>query len=217
MEMEKLRYSVEKNNFFVKLTTVFLALSVLLQLLSGWGFWKNDDKGYAYMQLLLPILCCILFALIILYGGKKLFLLTSIPVVFGTVFFIVRACGFEGFWRTLLCIAAAVIVMLAYCGTVFGVIRTKWLLPPIFGLTLVYKLFLDKTVSFADMSVKELLPELAVICMLLAMLFIPFAMKKRDFSERSAEEQETIDILMEHEEPTEEEPVTAEREASKNE
>ena len=58
------------------------------------------------------------------------------------------------------------------------------------------------------MSLGEGLPEISVRCIMLSLLLICFAMKKRDFAaERaSSEEQQTIDILMENEEPADGKP-----------
>lgn len=53
------------------------------------------------------------------------------------------------------------------------------------------------------MSLAEWLPEISVLCIMLALLLITFAMKKRDFSKPATEpsEQEIIDILMQNEDP----------------
>ena len=217
MEKEKLRYGVERKNIFVRLSATFLLLAALTRLLGCWGFWKNGDSLFAYTQVLLPIACCVFFAAIILFGGKKLFFLTFLPVIFGAVFFILRALSFDGVLRSVLCIVVYLAAALLYCGTVFGLIRTKWLLPPIFALALAYKLFFDKTVDFGSMSVKALLPELSVMCILLALLLIPFAMKKRDLNEKPPEVAEAIDLLLENETPLEGNADNSESEAENNE
>ena len=89
----------------------------------------------------------------------------------------------------------------------FGVIRTKWLLAPLFGLPLLYHIFVeDRNTLLANenaMSLGDWLPEISVLCVMMSLLLICFAMKKRDFAaERaSSDEQQTIDILINNEEP----------------
>ena len=141
--------------------------------------------------------------------GKRLFSLTFIPVLLGVVFFIIKALGFDSIIHTILCILLYLLVAMLYTGTVFGVIRTKWLLVPLFGLPFLYHILVeDRNTLLANenaMSLAEWLPEISVLCIMLALLFITFAMKKRDFSKPAVEpdEQEIIDILMQNEEPAE--------------
>lgn len=209
MERDKLRYSVSRHNIFVKLSAILMAMSALLRLIGYWGFWANKDATFIYTQIALPVLCNVLFIIIVLYMGKRLFSLTAIPVLLGVVFFIIKALGFDSILHTILCILLYILVAMLYTGTVFGVIRTKWLLVPLFGLPFVYHILVeDRNTLLANehaMSLAEWLPEISVLCIMLALLLITFAMKKRDFSKPAAEpdEQEIIDILMENEEPVE--------------
>ena len=133
-------------------------------------------------------------------------------MILGVVFFIIKALGFDSVIHMILCICLYLAVAIIYTATVFGVIRTKWLLAPLFGLPLLYHIFVDDLSTLrADenaMSLGEWLPEISVLCIMLSLLLICFAMKKRDFAaERaSSEEQQTIDILMENEEPADGKP-----------
>ena len=207
MEREKLRYSVSRKNIFVKLSALLMGLSALLRLFGYWGFWANKDVAFIYTQIALPVLCNVLFIVIVLYMGKRLFSLTAIPVLLGVVFFIIKALGFDNILHTVLCILLYLVVAMLYTGTVFGVIRTKWLLVPLFGLPFLYHILVeDRNTLLANekaMSLAEWLPEISVLCIMLALLLITFAMKKRDFSKPATEpsEQEIIDILMQNEDP----------------
>lgn len=207
MERDKLRYSVSRRNIFVKLSALLMGLSALLRMFGYWGFWANKDAAFIYTQIALPILCNVLFIVIVLYMGKRLFSLTAIPVILGVVFFIIKALGFDSILHTVLCILLYLLVAMLYTGTVFGVIRTKWLLVPLFGLPFLYHILVeDRNTLLANenaMSLAEWLPEISVLCIMLALLLITFAMKKRDFSKPATEpdEQEIIDILMQNEEP----------------
>lgn len=205
MEKDKLRYSVSRKNIFVKLSALLMGLSAVLRLFGYWGFWANKDAAFIYTQIALPVLCNVLFIVIILYMGKHLFSLTAIPVLLGVVFFIIKALGFDSILHTVLCILLYLLVAMLYTGTVFGVIRTKWLLLPLFGLPFVYHILVEDRNTFLAnenaMSLAEWLPEISVLCIMLALFFITFAMKKRDFSKPEPDEQEIIDILVQNEEP----------------
>ena len=209
---EKLRYSVSRKNVFVKLSAFFMLISVLCRLLGYWGFWANQTSDFVLTQILLPVMCNLLFVVVILYMGRRFFALSCVPVILGVVFFIIKALGFDSVIHMILCICLYLAVAIIYTATVFGVIRTKWLLAPLFGLPLLYHIFVDDLSTLrADenaMSLGEWLPEISVLCIMLSLLLICFAMKKRDFAaERaSSEEQQTIDILMENEEPADGKP-----------
>lgn len=198
-----------------------MGLSALLRLFGYWGFWANKDAAFIYTQIALPVLCNVLFIIIILYMGKRLFSLTAIPVILGVVFFIIKALGFDSILHTILCILLYLLVAMLYTGTVFGVIRTKWLLLPLFGLPFVYHILVEDRNTFLAnenaMSLAEWLPEISVLCIMLALFFITFAMKKRDFSKPEPDEQEIIDILVQNEDPIPNEAAPSENENKETE
>ena len=204
---EKLRYSVSRKNIFVKLSAFLMLLSVLCRLLGYWGFWANQATDFVLTQILLPILSCLLFAAVIIYMGGRFFTLSFIPVVLGVVFFIIKALGFDSVIHMILCICLYLAVAIIYTATVFGIIRTKWLLAPLFGLPLLYHIFVeDRNTLLANenaMSLGDWLPEISVLCVMMSLLLICFAMKKRDFVAETAgsDEQQAIDILIDNEEP----------------
>ena len=141
--------------------------------------------------------------------GKRVFSLTAIPVILGVVFFIIKALGFDSVLHTILCILLYLLVAMLYTGTVFGVVRTKWLLLPLFGLPFVYHILVEDRNTFLAnenaMSLAEWLPEISVLCIMAALLCTCFAMKRRDFAAEKAgsAEQQTIDLLVSNEEPPE--------------
>lgn len=208
IENDKIRYSVSKSSFFVKLAVIFMMLSVLCRFLGYWGFWSNQNSSFIIFQIALPILCSLLFVVLILYAGRRLFSLMFIPVLLGVMFFIIKAFGFDSILHTILCICLYLAVAFIYTATVFGVIRTKWLLAPLFGLPLIVHIYLDRDmIAPADKAVElsELLPEISVLCIMAALLCTCFAMKRRDFAAEKAGsvEQQTIDLLVSSEEPPE--------------
>ena len=70
IKREKLRYSVSRKNFFVKLSAFFMLLSMLCRLLGYWGFWANQTSDFVLTQILLPVMCNLLFVVVILYMGR---------------------------------------------------------------------------------------------------------------------------------------------------
>ena len=206
IENEKIRYSVSRKNFFVKLAVIFMILSALCRFLGYWGFWSNQTAEFVTFQIVLPILCNLLFIVLVLYAGRRFFSLTFIPVILGVMFFIIKAFGFDSILHTILCICLYLAVAFIYTATVFGVIRTKWLLAPLFGLPLIVHIYLDRDMiapKGQTVALAELLPEISVLCIMAALLCICVAMKRRDFAaeKASSAEQQTIDLLVRNEEP----------------
>ena len=117
IENDKIRYSVSKSNFFVKLAVIFMMLSVLCRFLGYWGFWSNQNSSFIIFQIALPILCSLLFVVLILYAGRRLFSLTFIPVLLGVMFFIIKAFGFDSILHTILCICLYLAVAFIYTAT----------------------------------------------------------------------------------------------------
>lgn len=182
----KLRYRVSKRNFFTRLTWILLGIAAVFIAVSNWGCWRTGDEYAVYLQLVLPVVSCALYMLIINHMGEKGFFMTFIPVLLGAAYVIIIEANSGKPLHSILIIALCIIVAISYTMTVFGTISTKWLLIPIFGLPLVYRVLVeDKDLFFNSLipfSLDEALPEIAIICMITAMVLIVFAMKKRDFS-----------------------------------
>lgn len=195
----KIRYRVSQRNFFTRITWLLLGLSIVFTLMANWGFWKVDDEYFIYLQIILPIVSCVLYMLIINHMGEKGFFLTFLPVMLGTAYLIICESNAGKPLHSILIITLCIIVTMAYVMTVFGLIRSKWLLIPIFALPMAYRILVeDKELLFGSSAkLGDILPELGVLCMLCAMIFIVFAMKKRDFNK---DEKPIEEILVELEE-----------------
>lgn len=186
---ERIRYYVDRDSFFASGAVYFMGMAIFERVAGCWGLW--GDASFLLTQILLPIVCCLCIIVYILLMGKHLFELTIIPVVLGAVFFIVRALSFGSMLKTVLCILLYIVIMIVYVGVVFGVIRSKWWLVPAFGLPFLYRLLVvdiralqdtANPVSFADGS-----QEMSVLCMLLAMVLLSLAMKKKPSKHQAGE------------------------------
>lgn len=193
---EKIRYKVDGKGIFARLAAICMLLSMVFRLMGYWGFWNKQTAFFCYMQILLPILCGILFIVILLYLGKKAFWLTVIPVCLGAVFFIVKSADFDGFFKTVLCIVVSVLTAVVYTSVIFGKVKSKWLLVPVFGLPLLYQLIIRDGATFlareGAMTLNEFIPELSVLLILLSLLLTVFAMKKRKPDDETAFETEDL-------------------------
>lgn len=206
---DKLRYSVNRKSFFARLSATLMALSVMFRLLGYWGFWNNQSTDFIITQIALPILCNLLFIAVILTIGGRFFELTVIPVILGVIFFMIKSFGMGSVIHTILCLILYIVIAFVYTSVVFGNIRTKWVFLPLFGLPFIYQLLVeDRSTLLATesaMSVGEWLPELSVLCIMLALFFITFAMKKRE-PRKAADpsEEEIVEELIALEEQPEE-------------
>ena len=158
MKTEKIKFYTERNSFGVQAMIILMALSVAFRVIGCWGLWS--DRSFALAQIALPI----------------------IPVILGAVFFIVRSLGFESMVHTVLCILLYAAVIALYTGTVFGVIRTKWILAALFGLPFLYHIFVEDLPALRDtanpVSFSGGMQEMSVLCIMLGLFCLALSMKK---------------------------------------
>jgi hypothetical protein len=129
------------------------------------------------------IAAAIVFAVAVLFFCERCPQLTAISVLMGVVFFMVKAFTFETMTHTILCLILYTAVLVLYSLTIFGVIRTKYLLYPLFGLPLLYHIFVEDMQIYILADPRpvffEWLPEISVLCIMAALLCISVAMRKR--------------------------------------
>ena len=65
----------------------------------------------------------------------------------------------------------------------FGLIRTKWLLPPLFGLPFLYHIFVEDLAAMRDtanpVTFTDGMMEMSVLCVMLALFLVGLALKKK--------------------------------------
>lgn len=175
------RFYLERSSVWAQLCIIFMLLSAIFRLFGVWGLWEYDF--FRTTQILLPLCCNLLFALCVFVFGNRGFFVSIIPVLLGVAFFIIKSFGFASWIHMVLCIILYLAVAVIYTGTVLGFIRTKWLLPPLFGLPFLYHIFIEDLARLRDtvnpMTASEGLQELSVLCVMAALFCVGMGLKKR--------------------------------------
>ena len=175
------RFYVEREGWATQASILFMLLSAVFRLIGCWGLW--NDSFFAATQIILPLASSVLFILFVLLFGRRWIWPTALPVLAGVVFFIIKATTFDSWIHMVLCILLYLLVAILYVGTVFGVIRTKWLLAPLFGLPFLYHVFVEDLAALRDsanpVTFAAGMQEISVLCVMLALFFIGIAMKKK--------------------------------------
>ena len=180
MKTEKIKFYTERNSFGVQAMIILMALSVAFRVIGCWGLWS--DRSFALAQIALPIGSALLLIAFVWLFGRRALWTTFIPVILGAVFFIVKSLGFESMVHTVLCILLYAAVIALYTGTVFGVIRTKWILAALFGLPFLYHIFVEDLPALRDtanpVSFSGGMQEMSVLCIMLGLFCLALSMKK---------------------------------------
>ena len=120
-----------------------------------------------------------LFLVTVLLWGETAPRRTVVSVFFGVLFFLLKSFTFDTVLHTVLCILLYLTVLALYTLTIWGVIRTKVLLYPLFGLPLLYHIFVEDMQIYILASPRppfvEWLPEISVLCIMAALLCVSIA------------------------------------------
>ncbi len=169
--------TIDRTHWGAKAACGFMALAALLRL---WHYLPARPVGETlWLHLLLPTLAALCFLGGMAVGGKALKPGALAAVAFGVVFFILKARTFAPLHQALCTLLYCVVFVLFY-GTVLGLIPTKKLLYPLFGLPLLYHIFVEDTklYFFADppVPVWDWMPELSVLSIMAGLFCLTFAM-----------------------------------------
>ena len=190
----RVKYFLDKTGFFAESAIYFLFMAAVFRLIGCWGLWT--DRVFLLMQIALPVGCCLLLALCIVLFGKKGFFLSCVPVLLGVVFFIFKSRSFDSWMHMVLGILLYMLVAVLYTATVFGWIRTKWLLPPLFGLPFLYHVIVEDLPALSNtaepVTFAAGMQEMSVLCIMAALFCIGIGLKKRPV-EPAVIEAETVE------------------------
>ncbi len=180
MKTERIRFYTERSSIGVHAMIILMALSAVFRVIGCWGLW--GDRGYAITQIALPIVSALLFIACVWLFGRRALWMSFIPVVLGAVFFIIKSLEFESKLHMVLCILLYVGVITLYFCTVFGIIRTKWILVLLFGLPFLYHIFVEDLAALQDtanpVSFSAGMQEMGVLCIMLGLFFLSLSMKR---------------------------------------
>lgn len=176
---KRAKFYVERDGIFTKLAIIIMIFSFVLRFVGTIGMWS--DNYFAITQIALPLCVNVMYIVFLYCFGKRAFWTTALPALFGVAFFIIKALTFDSLLHTVLCILLYALVAVLYTSTAFGMIRTKWLLVPLFGLPFVYHIFVEDMAAFREGTItfQSGLQEMSVLCIMLSLLCVAFAMKKK--------------------------------------
>ena len=178
MEGTKKKLYVERDGFWTEAAMVFLALAMIFILIGSIGRW--DDSRFLSTRVALPIFCGLLLVLCLLLFGKRAFWTTVVPVAMGVVFFIFRAMGMENEWLRGCWIIVYLVVMVLYA-MVFSYPKLKWALALVLLAVFAYHIGVQDLPRLMDLenpvSFVDGMEEMSVLGIILAMLFLSFALK----------------------------------------
>ena len=179
MKKQKIILVADSKNPWALAAMGFMVFSLIVRLvyyipegLSGFDWW-------VYIAILGCATGWLVVALPI--WGRKTLLPTCISVFGGVFFFIVKAFTFAHLWHTCLCICLYLAVLALYCLTVTGIIPTKKLLYPLFGLPLAFHLFVEDMINYIipKAPLWVMLPEISVLTIMAGLLCLSFAMESK--------------------------------------
>ena len=172
-------YSLHLNNKFTVLGLGMMAVSVLIRMV--YFAAHGGSAGHLTVHLLLPILAAVTFFVVVLKGMPAEY--TALGVLFGVVFFIIKAFTFASKIHTILCVMLYLLVLTLYSATVFGLLPTKKQLYPLFGLPLLYHIFVEdmQLYVFARPPVPffQWLPEISVLLIMAGLLCISLGLERK--------------------------------------
>ena len=182
MPKERFKFYTERSSFWVQGAVIFMALSAVFRVIGCWGLW--NDRYFALTQIALPIGANLLFILLLVLLGKHAVWTTSLPVILGAAFFILKALTFRDSLHMALCILLYAVIVIVYVGTTFTIIKTKWLLVPLFLFPFLYHVAVEDIARLRDtldpVTFAEGMQEMSVLCIMLALLFTALGLKKKD-------------------------------------
>ena len=177
MKTERCRFFLERADA----PAVLMALAIVFRAIGCWGLW--NDREFLIWQIALPIGAGLLFILLLLTLGRPALWASSLPVLAGSVFFIVRAMERGSTLETVIFILLPILIAVIYTLTVFNAFKTRWILVLFTLAPLAYHLFVVDLQAMRNVaepvSFAAGMQEMSVLCVLFSLLYTSLAMKNR--------------------------------------
>lgn len=165
-----------------RLAAAFMAASAALRLM--YYLPQELPARFAAVHVGLPVAAAVCFLAAVLVRGRleKPGLLAALAL--GVAFFLLKAVSFSPLHRAL-CTALYLGVLALFGGTVLGLLPTKKLLYPLFGLPLLVHLFVEdpQKYFFSGVPIWDWLPEISVLCIMAGLLTLSVALEDRRMEE----------------------------------
>lgn len=173
-------YTVDRSRPSAIVSMLLMALCALIR--CTYYALTGADALTLTIHLALPCLAAVWLITVILFWGKTNVVLSCLSVLGGVVFFMVKATTFESALHTALCMVLYTAVLILYTLVIFGLLP-KVLLYPLFGLPLLYHMFVEDMQLYIlakpPVPFVEWLPEISVLCIMGALLSLSFALQKK--------------------------------------
>lgn len=175
---QRTAYWIPTINVLVILAVLCMLGSAVVRIVFYAGETQIPGSILAF-QILLPLAANVLFALLLLTSGRDQVYRTAVPVWLGCVFFAVKAAGFDSLLHTVLCLLLYALVAVLYTATVTGRVPTQVLLYPLFGLPLLYHIFIEDPVKLRGADLRGWLLEISVLLCMASMLSASAALRRK--------------------------------------
>ena len=150
---------------------LLMAAAALLRL--GYYLPREMDLFTLLVQLLLPVLAACAFLLGMALGGRQAKAGVLTALVLGVAFFLIKATTFSPLHQAL-CTLLYLTVLALFSATLLGFLSTKKLLYPLFGLPLLFHIFVEDPGKYIfanpPVPVWDWLPEISVLCIMAGLL-----------------------------------------------
>ena len=176
MLKKRMRVSVDTGHWGTRAACGFMLAAAVLRL---WHYLPGEPEPVIFwVHLCLPTAAAVFFlAGMLVKRGRYAVPASIAAVVLGVVFFIVKAASFAP-WHRALCTLLYLAVLVLYTLTAAGVLPTKKLLYPLFGLPLAFHIVTD-LLEQAQMPLPlwDWMTELSVLCIMAGLFCLTFGMK----------------------------------------
>ncbi len=175
---KQIHVTVPENGRAIYAACGFMLAAALLRL--GYYLPMQVDFTTKLLHLWLPVTAAGLFLFGFAMGGGWMKPCAILAVAVGVAFFVLKARNFSPLHRSLCTLLYAAVLVL-FTVTLLGLLPTKKLLYPLFGLPLLYHIFVEdwNTYFFADppMPVRQWMPELSVLSIMAGLLCLSLSLK----------------------------------------
>ncbi len=167
-------YFVSSKNLLTWLMVLCMAGSAVTRIVFV-GMMKGPDITVSvWSEIVLPIVACLLFALIVLFNGKEHFYKSAIPVWMICIYyvFVFSGVGFKAYNTMIVALYAIAMLFIAvlYTQITSGKVAAPWLLIPMLCFPLAAQLYLHRTILLSR-DYTFLLPDILMVAGLIWTVF----------------------------------------------